>query len=122
MGNFSLLKLFNIGENPIVETFRDKMKFWMEKRGFNQKSLATAAGLNETAVRDILKENSQNPRIDTVIKLCATLKITPDQLIPTIRQLYPPKVVALLEELEALDLKEEDVQKKIAALKGQKPS
>jgi len=40
---------------------------------FNQKSLARAAGLNETAVRDILKGRSRNPRIDTLDALARTL-------------------------------------------------
>jgi len=45
----------------------------MEAGGFNQKSLARAAGLNETAVRDILIGKSKHPRHDTVQKLAKTL-------------------------------------------------
>jgi len=41
--------------------------------GFNQKSLARNAGLNETAVRDILKGRSRSPRIDTLEALARTL-------------------------------------------------
>ena len=45
----------------------------MIAQGFNQKSLARAASLNETAVRDILKGRSRNPRIDTLEALARTL-------------------------------------------------
>ena len=45
----------------------------MTASGFNQKSLARAAGLNETAVRDILIGKSRHPRHDTVQKLAASL-------------------------------------------------
>ena len=48
----------------------------MEAAGYNQKSLARAAGLNETAVRDILKARSKNPRIDTLDALAKTLRCT----------------------------------------------
>lgn len=45
----------------------------MEAAGFNQKSLARIAGLNETAVRDILVGKSRHPRHDTLQKLAAAL-------------------------------------------------
>ncbi|MFQ5783593.1 MAG: S24 family peptidase [Alphaproteobacteria bacterium] len=45
----------------------------METGGFNQKSLARAAGLNETAVRDILIGKSKHPRHDTIEKLAGAL-------------------------------------------------
>ncbi len=45
----------------------------MEAGGFNQKSLAREAGLNETAVRDILIGKSRHPRHDTLQKLAAAL-------------------------------------------------
>ncbi len=45
----------------------------MDAGGFNQKSLARTAGLNETAVRDILVGKSKHPRHDTVQKLAGAL-------------------------------------------------
>ena len=53
----------------------------MEAGGFNQKSLARAAGLNETAVRDILIGKSRHPRHDTVQKIAGALDCTAAQLI-----------------------------------------
>lgn len=45
----------------------------MEKRGFNQRRLALAAGLNETAVRDMFVGKSDDPRFGTIVKLAAVL-------------------------------------------------
>ncbi|MFP6740511.1 MAG: S24 family peptidase [Alphaproteobacteria bacterium] len=53
----------------------------MEAGGFNQKSLARAAGLNETAVRDILIGKSQHPRHDTVQKIAGSLECSVIDLI-----------------------------------------
>ena len=53
----------------------------MEAGGFNQKSLARAAGLNETAVRDILIGKSRHPRHDTVQKIASALDCTAAKLI-----------------------------------------
>jgi transcriptional regulator with XRE-family HTH domain len=52
----------------------------MLEGGFNQKSLARFAGLNETAVRDILKGRSKNPRLDTLEALARALDCTVVQL------------------------------------------
>ena len=59
----------------------DEIRRRMEAGGFNQKSLARAAGLNETAVRDILIGKSRHPRHDTVQKIATALECTATELI-----------------------------------------
>ncbi len=59
----------------------DEIRRRMEAGGFNQKSLARAAGLNETAVRDILIGKSRHPRHDTVQKIAGALDCTAATLI-----------------------------------------
>ena len=56
-------------ESPLQSELRRRMV----AHGYNQKSLARTAGLNETAVRDILKGRSRNPRIDTLEALSRVL-------------------------------------------------
>ncbi len=63
----------------------DEIRRRMEAGGFNQKSLARAAGLNETAVRDILIGKSRHPRHDTVQKIAGALDCTAAQLIEPAR-------------------------------------
>ncbi len=48
----------------------------MTAAGHNQKSLARAAGLNETGVRDILIGRSKHPRVDTLGKIAKSLGCT----------------------------------------------
>lgn len=45
----------------------------MRAAGFNQRSLAVAAGLNETYVRDLLRGRSRNPKSGHLAKLAETL-------------------------------------------------
>ena len=65
----------------MASDFTNELRRRMEAGGFNQKSLARAAGLNETAVRDILIGKSRHPRHDTVQKLAAALDCSAGELI-----------------------------------------
>ncbi len=49
----------------------------MEQKNFNPRSLSLKAGLNATAVRDMLEGRSQSPRYETVCALAETLGTTP---------------------------------------------
>ncbi|MGH6720204.1 MAG: XRE family transcriptional regulator [Alphaproteobacteria bacterium] len=53
----------------------------MATAGLGQKALALKAGLNETAVRDILVGKSRHPRHDTVEKLAQALGCTVAELL-----------------------------------------
>lgn len=53
----------------------------MEKRGFNPRSLSLKAGLNATAVRDMMEGRSRFPRYDTVMALATALDTTPALLM-----------------------------------------
>jgi len=53
----------------------------MEQRGFNPRSLSLKAGLNPTAVRDMLEGRTKFPRYDTARALAAALGTTPVALM-----------------------------------------
>jgi len=53
----------------------------MEIRGFNPRSLSLSAGLNATAVRDMLEGRTRFPRYDTVLALSHVLEVTPSRLM-----------------------------------------
>jgi len=53
----------------------------MEARGYNPRSLSLKAGLNATAVRDILEGRAKYPRYDTIKALAGILQVTPDDLM-----------------------------------------
>lgn len=54
---------------------KKKIQVEMERQGFNKASLAKAAGLGSTAVRDLLENEDQDPRIGTLDKVCNALNI-----------------------------------------------
>ena len=60
--------------------WRDRLRKIMEERGLDMKALSLAAGLGETAVRDMLKKVTA-PRIDTVQAIAEQLGITLAELI-----------------------------------------
>jgi transcriptional regulator with XRE-family HTH domain len=53
----------------------------MEARGYNPRSLSLKAGLNATAVRDMLEGRSRFPRYDTAQALATALETTPAMLM-----------------------------------------
>jgi transcriptional regulator with XRE-family HTH domain len=53
----------------------------MEARELNPRSLSLKAGLNATAVRDMLEGRTQFPRYDTVQALAEALDVAPHQLM-----------------------------------------
>lgn len=63
------------------DTLPRRLERLMRERGFNQKSLAEAARLNETAVRDILKGRSRRPLHTTILALARTLACEPEELV-----------------------------------------
>lgn len=72
-----------------MDNLKTLLKFHMERKGLNPTSLSKKAGLNVTAVRDILAHDADPyPRIDTFTKLCRALEVRPHQLSPLFRDLY----------------------------------
>jgi phage repressor protein C with HTH and peptisase S24 domain len=65
--------------DPIAE-FKSRLKFLIAERGLNKKSLSKAAGLGETAVRDIF-DLKKSPRIDTVMRLADQFGMSVGELL-----------------------------------------
>lgn len=57
------------------------LRMLMEKHDYNPRSLSLAAGLNATAVRDMLDGRSRFPRYDTIQSMAAVLHTTPALLM-----------------------------------------
>jgi len=57
------------------------LRLLMEKQGFNPRSLSMKAGLNPTAVRDMLEGRTKFPRYDTARALAIALGTTPVALM-----------------------------------------
>jgi transcriptional regulator with XRE-family HTH domain len=57
------------------------LRILMERRGSNPRRLSLEAGLNPTAVRDMLEGRTKFPRYDTAVALSAALGTTPALLM-----------------------------------------
>ncbi len=58
----------------------------MTEKGFNPRSLSLKAGLNATAVRDILEGRAKSPRYHTIMALAAALDVPPHSLMDALPQ------------------------------------
>lgn len=67
--------------NEAAPKWIENLRFLMKHRQFNPRSLSLAAGLNATAVRDMLEGRAKSPRYDTVEALSRALNVTPAQLM-----------------------------------------
>jgi transcriptional regulator with XRE-family HTH domain len=56
--------------------YRQKIQEYRDAKGFNNKSLSLAAGLSETAVRDILAKPESSPRLKTLTSLASALGVS----------------------------------------------
>lgn len=64
-----------------MDTIRQALKREMEKKGWKPKPLAVQAGLGETAVRDILKPESQDVRVGTLRQIANVLDCRLEDLL-----------------------------------------
>jgi transcriptional regulator with XRE-family HTH domain len=62
-----------------IQAIREKIEREMKAKGFSRRSLSTAAGLSESAVRDLLSR-TDNPGIDTLRKVAEALELPVDAL------------------------------------------
>lgn len=69
----------DISHVPDIQTIRQTIEREMEAKGFSRRSLSTAAGLSQSAVRDLLTR-TDNPGIDTLRKVAEALSMPVDAL------------------------------------------
>jgi len=64
-----------------MNTLRDNLRYLSDTQGANRKAQSKEAGLNETALRDILNGRSKSPRMDTLEKLAHHFGVEIDDLL-----------------------------------------
>lgn len=57
-----------------IQSIRETIERQMAEKGFSRRSLSTAAGLSQTAVRDVL-DRTENPGIGTLFRIAEALQI-----------------------------------------------
>lgn len=97
--------------DKLTAEFKKNLKSILDERksSTNPKKLSVAAGLGETAVRDILQNRSASPKLETIQKLAKALHVPVYRLIPSmIDQSYEQlaqkdEEIRLLKEASGLD-------------------
>jgi transcriptional regulator with XRE-family HTH domain len=69
--------------DKLTETLIRNLQAFMAVRGLNAHELAARAGMNPTAVYDILSGKARSPKIETVAKLAGALGVAATTLIET---------------------------------------
>lgn len=65
---------------PDIEVIRANILEAMDAHGFSWRSLSAAAGLTESAVRDLMRRTN-NPGVMTLFRIAAPLKLTIPQAV-----------------------------------------
>lgn len=86
----------------LVDEFKNRLRRLRDKRGFNNRSLSVAAGLGDTAVRDVLHGKSVEPRYSTIRCLAGALGCQLSDLVPDDPD-WPPMPPATAEGRGNLD-------------------
>jgi transcriptional regulator with XRE-family HTH domain len=68
------------GDRQFSEAFGDRLRSERKKAGLSQEELATGSGLHRTEV-GLLERGGRIPRADTVVRLAATLGVSPGTLL-----------------------------------------
>ena len=61
--------------------WREAFRRRIAAAGYSPRSLSLAAGLNATAIRDILQGRSRRPRYQTLYRIAQVLGTTPESLL-----------------------------------------
>ena len=80
--------------------------------GMTQLELAAAAGLSERTYADI-ERGETNMRVGTLLQICKTLRITPDEILTDTEEEPVPTREELLERLDACAPKERETAIKL---------
>jgi transcriptional regulator with XRE-family HTH domain len=68
-------------KTPAAPNWLNNLRLLMDKHDLNPRSLSLKAGLNATAVRDMLDGRSRFPRYDTIKAMAEVLETTPALLM-----------------------------------------
>lgn len=86
-----------------------------KKAGLTQMEVAEAAGLSSRAYADI-ERGSVNMRVETVIKICAALHITPDEILTADNETAAMRQDEILARLNACSLKDRETALQLLAV------
>ena len=85
----------------------NKLLAFRKRLGFTQAEVAEAAGLSDRTYADI-ERGTVNMRLETILRICKALRITPDQVLTEEPTSISIKKEELLARLDACSPKEQE--------------
>lgn len=70
-----------MNSTPHFHSFGDRLDWWLKLRGKTQKELASAVGIGQPALNELIKGRSAEPRAGAFIKICRELGLRPEYLL-----------------------------------------
>lgn len=93
----------------------DRLLFLRKRRGLTQAEVAEAAGLSDRTYADI-ERGTVNMRVETLLKICAVLHITPDEVLTNDADSITARQEELWERMNACSLKDREAALAILAI------
>ena len=90
----------------------NKLLALRKRIGLTQQELADAAGLSDRTYADI-ERGETNMRVGTLLKLCQTLRVTPDEILTESENEAAPHLDELIENLALCSAKDRETALKI---------
>ena len=90
----------------------NRLLTFRKRAGLTQQELAEAATLSDRTYADI-ERGETNMRVGTLLKLCQTLHVTPDEILTDTTDEVIPPVEELMESLNACSAKDRETALKI---------
>lgn len=96
-------------------TIGEKLLRLRKRRGLTQAEVAEAASLSDRAYADI-ERGTVNMRVDTMLRICAVLRITPDEILTDDDESIALRQEELWARMNACSLKDRETALGILAL------
>ena len=94
------------------KTIGNNLLFYRKKRGLTQYEVAEIAGLSDRTYADI-ERGTVNMRIETILRICNALHITPDDIMTTDNESDNYSIEQLMSDLKQCSLKEQQTAIKL---------
>jgi len=93
----------------------NRLHFLRKRRGLTQAEVAEAAGLSDRAYADI-ERGTVNMRVETLLKICAVLRITPDEVLTNDTDSLAARQEELWDRMNTCSLKDRETALAILAI------
>ena len=106
------------GRKMLVFDFRligNRLLKIRKKCGMTQSEVAEMAGLSDRTYADI-ERGSVNMRIETVLKICKALQITPDAILTTENPSFETQKGVILKQFEECSLEQQETALQLLAV------